>query len=193
MSSLAIYDPVANWKPKDYLQIIGGATPQAKFIATNPAYFKEQITKALTLGRRGAVLFSNECSGSEQCMDKLELSVNHEDTMHNHVITEAARNVNRIKAELDRIKAELAEAEIHEKFVRERQSMSTGKSRALISIVRKGLRCIGEAVMFDDTDDPMALNGAKEKWCNSLIEVQQHMAKGDEESIELILKKMKDD
>ena len=60
LSSLAIHDPVANWEPKDYLQIIGSATPQAKFIAINPAYFKEQITKALTLGRRGAVLFSNE-------------------------------------------------------------------------------------------------------------------------------------
>ena len=71
--------------------------------------------------------------------------------------------------------------------------MSTGKARAFIAIVHKGLRCIDEATVFEDVDDPMALNGAKENWCNGLVEVQQLMTKGDEESIELILKKLKDD
>mmetsp|Transcript_10540 Transcript_10540/g.23361 ORF Transcript_10540/g.23361 Transcript_10540/m.23361 type:complete len:242 (-) Transcript_10540:102-827(-) len=184
--AVAIQNPVANWEPKDYLQLTGDATTQAKLIATNSAYFEEQITKGLSLGRREAVLFAKECFDTGNCMDKLELAVNYEDKMHNYVITDAARNVNRIKAEL-------AEAENHEKFVRERQLMSTGKSRALISIVRKGLYYIGEAIMFDDTEDPMALDGAKEKWCNSLIEVQQHMAKGNAESIELIMKKLRDD
>ena len=171
LSTLAIKDS-ADYEPKDYIDTIRSATTQAKLVGTNQAYFKGQIAKTVNHSRPEAVQFAKECAGTEESLTGIELSLNREDKIHYHAIADAARIVSQTKEALARLQTELAEAEKHETFVRERQLMSTGKARAFIAIVRKGLRCIDEAAVFEDFDDPMALNGAKEKWCNSLVEVQ---------------------
>lgn len=171
---------------KDYQQLISSSTDLVKNLVTNPDDYERQLKNASTGDLDQKIFFKDLQSQSKAAMDVIEKNVNEEDLAYAYHLA-----VKREQAAI--LRAKLAAVEAEERSLVQQQLQTTGKAKAHCYIGRKALKNIDEALRFADIEDIVKVEEVMKKWMGDISEEQNYLRNAEDDSIELILKRMKAD
>jgi len=176
---------------KSYLQHIAASSDYVTELVTD----YEEYDHQLQLAERGSIEDKISIKGmqtkSNAGLDRVTVSVDKEEDFHDRGIAAVCEYRDKLTNEMETIKRKIESCNERELHLRKQKILTIGKAKAYVYIGRKALHNINQALKVGPNN--MEDEDAKKKWRDDLINEQKYLQNGEEESIALILKRMKAD